>query len=259
MFAFALWDEASRQLFCARDRFGIKPLLLRVRSATSSTSPPRRRRCCRSCRAIETDLEGLKDYLAFQFCLAGKTLFKGVRELLPGHCLRVRNGHVADPSATGRSTTTSTSTTRRSTSRSGSRRCSRSRSRCTCAPTCRSAPTSAAASTRASSRSLASREHGRALHGVHRHVPGGRRVRRERVRARRSPSERGLDLHEVDIGVDDFVEHDRATSSTTSTTRSPGPGSFPQYMVSAGWPRSSARWSSAARAATRSSAATRAT
>ena len=64
------------------------------RSATSSTSPPRPRRCCRSCRAIETDLEGLKDYLAFQFCLAGKTLFEGVRELLPGHRLRVRNGTV---------------------------------------------------------------------------------------------------------------------------------------------------------------------
>ena len=35
--------------------------------------------------AIETDPDGLKDYLAFQFCLAGKTLFKGVRELPPGH------------------------------------------------------------------------------------------------------------------------------------------------------------------------------
>ena len=44
--------------------------------------------------AIETDVEALKDYLAFQFCLAGKTLFKGVEELLPGHTLTIRNGVV---------------------------------------------------------------------------------------------------------------------------------------------------------------------
>ena len=40
--------------------------------------------------AIETDLEALKDYLTFQFCLGGKTLFKAFDELLPGHTLTVR-------------------------------------------------------------------------------------------------------------------------------------------------------------------------
>ncbi|MFH0881038.1 MAG: asparagine synthase (glutamine-hydrolyzing), partial [Lentisphaerota bacterium] len=38
--------------------------------------------------------EGFKDYLAFQFCLDGKTLFKGVQELLPGHVLTIENGQV---------------------------------------------------------------------------------------------------------------------------------------------------------------------
>src|SRR5262249_20882468 len=41
---------------------------------------------------IETDLSALSDYLAFQFCLAGKTLFKGIEELLPGHFLRLGRG-----------------------------------------------------------------------------------------------------------------------------------------------------------------------
>src|SRR3546814_5901962 len=30
MFSFALWDEASQRMFCARDRFGIKPFYYTV-------------------------------------------------------------------------------------------------------------------------------------------------------------------------------------------------------------------------------------
>jgi len=91
MFAFVLWDEARQTLLCARDRFGIKPLyytvvdgVLYVASEIKALLPflPR----------IETDLDGFKDYLTFQFCLAGKTLFKDVHELLPGHLLVARHG-----------------------------------------------------------------------------------------------------------------------------------------------------------------------
>jgi asparagine synthase (glutamine-hydrolysing) len=41
--------------------------------------------------AIETDQEALRDYLTFQFTLAGKTLFVGVNELLPDYYLTIRN------------------------------------------------------------------------------------------------------------------------------------------------------------------------
>jgi len=93
MFSFALWDASKQTLFCARDRFGIKPFYYAqvgdtfyFASEAKALLPflPR----------IETDLEGLKDYLAFQLCLAGKTLFQGVKELLPGHAITVANGHV---------------------------------------------------------------------------------------------------------------------------------------------------------------------
>jgi asparagine synthase (glutamine-hydrolysing) len=93
MFAFALWDEESGTLLCARDRFGIKPLYYAIvdevflfASEAKALLP--------FLPEIATDLEGFKDYLSFQFCLAGKTLFKGVHELPPGHFLRVRNGTV---------------------------------------------------------------------------------------------------------------------------------------------------------------------
>ena len=94
MFAFALWDEKSQTLFCARDRFGIKPFyhgqvngVLYFASEVKALLP--------FLKNIGTDMEGFRDYLTFQFCLAGKTLFKDVNELLPGHTLTVRNGAIA--------------------------------------------------------------------------------------------------------------------------------------------------------------------
>jgi asparagine synthase (glutamine-hydrolysing) len=93
MFAFALWDEANQRLFCARDRFGIKPFYYTVvdgvfyfASEAKALLP--------FLHDIETDLDGMKDYLTFQLCLDGKTLFKGIRELLPGHCLLVEHGEI---------------------------------------------------------------------------------------------------------------------------------------------------------------------
>jgi asparagine synthase (glutamine-hydrolysing) len=93
MFAFSLWDETTGTLFCARDRFGIKPLyytevngVFYFASEIKTLVP--------FLPAVETDVDGLKDYLCFQFCLGGKTLFKGVRELPPGHMLTVRDGKV---------------------------------------------------------------------------------------------------------------------------------------------------------------------
>lgn len=93
MFAFALWDDEAQQLFCARDRFGIKPLyyavvdqVLYVASEIKALLP--------FLPDAATNLEALKEYLTFQFCLAGKTLFEGVQELVPGHVLTARPGRV---------------------------------------------------------------------------------------------------------------------------------------------------------------------
>jgi asparagine synthase (glutamine-hydrolysing) len=94
MFAYALWDEPADELVLVRDRFGIKPLYyadvagtLYFASEAKALLP--------FLPSIDTDLDGFKDYLYFQLCLGGKTLFKGVRELLPGHVARIgANGQV---------------------------------------------------------------------------------------------------------------------------------------------------------------------
>lgn len=89
MFAFALWDNNSNTLFCARDRFGIKPFYYAVidnvfyfASEMKALLP--------FLPEIDTDMEGFKDYLTFQFCLQDRTLFKGIKALEPAHYISVR-------------------------------------------------------------------------------------------------------------------------------------------------------------------------
>jgi asparagine synthase (glutamine-hydrolysing) len=93
MFAFAIWNETDRTLFCARDRFGIKPFYYFLhRDTFYFASEPKA--LLPFVEEIETDLNGFKDYLTFQFCLSGKTLFKGIRELLPAHSLLIKHENV---------------------------------------------------------------------------------------------------------------------------------------------------------------------
>jgi asparagine synthase (glutamine-hydrolysing) len=93
MFAFALWDEQSQTLFCARDRFGIKPFYFtRVDDCFYFASEAKT--LLPFVDKIETNLDGLKEYLTFQFTLEGKTLFKNIHELLPGHTMTCARGRI---------------------------------------------------------------------------------------------------------------------------------------------------------------------
>ena len=93
MFAFVLWDEAQQKLFCARDRFGIKPFYYTeidgkfyFASEIKALLP--------FIPAIATDAGALAEYITFQYTLTEQTLFKGIKQLMPGHALEVKNGQV---------------------------------------------------------------------------------------------------------------------------------------------------------------------
>ena len=94
MFAFAIWDETNNKLFCARDRFGIKPFYY-TRNKDGFFFASEIKALLPFVDEITTDLNGLKDYLAFQFTLGEKTLFKDVKQLLPAHTLTLKNGSVS--------------------------------------------------------------------------------------------------------------------------------------------------------------------
>jgi asparagine synthase (glutamine-hydrolysing) len=91
MFAFAIWD--GKRLFCARDRFGIKPFywmqlgrVLYFASEIKALVP--------FLPEIETDERAFAEYLTFQYTLGERTLFKNVHQLAAGHALTVENGSV---------------------------------------------------------------------------------------------------------------------------------------------------------------------
>jgi asparagine synthase (glutamine-hydrolysing) len=87
MFAFAVWDERHRRLFCARDRIGIKPFYYACDGRTLVFGSEIKAILASGVVQAEADGPGLQDYLTFQFCLGDKTLFKDIRKLEPGHCM----------------------------------------------------------------------------------------------------------------------------------------------------------------------------
>ncbi|EOS69266.1 asparagine synthase (glutamine-hydrolyzing) [Lachnospiraceae bacterium MD308] len=91
MFGFAIWDEDRKELFAARDFFGIKPFYYAVVGGTfvfaseikSILEYPGYRR--------QINEEALEQYLSFQYSVLPETFFKGIYKLLPGHYLTFKN------------------------------------------------------------------------------------------------------------------------------------------------------------------------
>ena len=94
MFAFAIWNRASRELFCARDFFGIKPLYYTVQQGAADPQLifASEIKCILEHPAYERALneDALEQYLCFQFSALDETFFKDIFKLPPAHCMTVR-------------------------------------------------------------------------------------------------------------------------------------------------------------------------
>ena len=94
MFAFAIWDEKKQELFLARDRLGEKPLYYycdqekfifasEIKAILQDNSIQRK-----------LDSQGLVNYFTFGHSIAPDTIYKGIKKLLPGHYLILKNGKI---------------------------------------------------------------------------------------------------------------------------------------------------------------------
>lgn len=89
MFALAIWDNANRQLFCARDRIGIKPFYYCLCGDLFVFASDIKTLAASGLYQPEPDPEGL--YLAMSYGIAPrpKTAFRGVRSLPQSHWMMI--------------------------------------------------------------------------------------------------------------------------------------------------------------------------
>lgn len=95
MFAIAIWDASERELFIARDRFGVKPLYY-VHGQDGTLWFASEIKALLEAGAVKPALnrQAFPDYLANHAPSGDDTLFQGVMRLPPGHTLRWRDGVV---------------------------------------------------------------------------------------------------------------------------------------------------------------------
>lgn len=94
MFAFALWDDASKTLFLARDRVGIKPLYYLNTGKTLLFASEIKSLLCDPEAARAVDPAAIHRFLTFLYLPGDRTLFTGIRKLEPGHYLIVKGGQL---------------------------------------------------------------------------------------------------------------------------------------------------------------------
>jgi asparagine synthase (glutamine-hydrolysing) len=82
-FAFAVWDARKERLLLARDRFGEKPLYLCESGGSVFFASEVKALLKIPGIRPEVDLQAVRDYLAYRYVPAPRTLFAGVRKLMP--------------------------------------------------------------------------------------------------------------------------------------------------------------------------------
>lgn len=94
MFAFAIYDERTRELLLARDRVGKKPLFYAVLQGVLHFGSE-----IKSLRHSpfwdgSVDADAIESYLSLGYVLAPRTIYRHVKKLPPGHVLTLKAGAV---------------------------------------------------------------------------------------------------------------------------------------------------------------------
>ena len=94
MFALAIWNSRTRELFLARDRAGKKPLSYAVVDGSLIFASELKSLILDPALRPEVDPVAVHEYLTYQYVPGPRTIYAGVCKLPPAHTLTMRDGRV---------------------------------------------------------------------------------------------------------------------------------------------------------------------
>ena len=92
MFAFVIWDTRKKELFGARDMFGIKPFYYAQAGGSFIYGSEIKSILEYPGYEREVNLEALEQYMSFQYSVLPETFFKGIFRLPAGHYMIWKDG-----------------------------------------------------------------------------------------------------------------------------------------------------------------------
>ena len=94
MFAFVIWDKNTKELFGARDFFGIKPLYYSLSGESFLFGSEIKSFLPHPHFKKVLNEDALENYLTFQYSPQNETFFKNVFKLPAAHCFTYKNGNL---------------------------------------------------------------------------------------------------------------------------------------------------------------------
>jgi asparagine synthase (glutamine-hydrolysing) len=89
IFAFCIYDRQAKKLWLVRDRLGVKPLYYRADAGEIAFASEIKAILALGGGRPRCDAAALHEWLYYGNPLGGKTLFRGIQQLLPAHCLEL--------------------------------------------------------------------------------------------------------------------------------------------------------------------------
>ena len=89
MFAFAIYDRTTSELFCARDRLGVKPFVYAWDGTRFAFASEHKALIAGGVVSAAPNSEAVYEYIARGYTTGGRSFYEGIESLEPGHAIRV--------------------------------------------------------------------------------------------------------------------------------------------------------------------------